>query len=145
MRRGYLAFAGSVLLPLGGLFFPFAVIGGLLMTISVRMFLGREHLKPFALGMLLAILGGYWAKMVLDEEGLNLVKMLPTAVVSTVGLYMQFLSYKEIARMFNVDTLFLGSLLLVIGSSTFWFYVGFVALAVGTLLVAISFWRLRYA
>ncbi len=145
MKRRILAFLGSVLLPLGGLYFPFALVGGVLLTLGVKSFLeDRQGLfKPFALGVALAILGGYWAKGVLDEEGLRLLKMLPTAVVSTVGLYLQFLSYEYISRRFGVDNLFLGGVMLVIGSSTFWFYVGFIPLVVGTVLIAYSFWRLK--
>jgi len=139
-----MAFIGSVLLPMGGIYFPFALIGAVFLSVGISRFV-RENFGVFLLGLLLAILGGYWSKRVLDTQGLELFRMLPTAFVSTIGLYLQYLVYETIGEKYKVDTLTLGALLLVIGSATFWFYVGFLPLAVGTVLVAYSFWRLRDA
>ncbi len=147
MSRGYLAFIGSVLLPLGGVYFPLTLLGAVFFFFGVSGFVGQDRKlsKTFLVGLALAIMGGYWAKRVLDEEGLNLIYMLPTALVSTVGLYLQYLAYQRIGDEFNMQSLNLGGIFLVIGSATFWLYVGFLPLTVGTILIAYSFWRLRNA
>lgn len=143
MSRGYLAFFGSLLLPMGGIYFPLTLVGAVLFFLGVSGFVkqDRELSKIFFIGLSLAILGGYWAKKVLDEEGLRLLYMMPTAFVSTTGLYLQSLVYQRIGEEFDRESLTLGGVLLVVGSATFWFYLGFLPLVIGTVLIAYSFWR----
>lgn len=86
-------------------------------------------------------MGGLWAKHVLDSYGFDIKRLLITAFVSGVGLYIQSRCYSALARVKGKEILELGGILLVIGSATFWFYVGFIPLALGVLLIAYSFWR----
>ncbi len=139
------ALAGTLLLPLGGLSWVFALLGGLSLMYGMAGLLERSSLgelkKTFGLGLLLAIVGGLWAKHVLDAYGFDIKRLLITAFVSGVGLYIQSRCYSALARAKGKEILELGGILLVVGSATFWFYVGFIPLALGVLLIAYSFWR----
>ncbi len=139
------ALAGTLILPLGGLHEVFAVVGGLALMYGMAGLLERVSLgelkKTFGLGLLLAIVGGLWAKHVLDAYGFDIKRLLITAFVSGVGLYIQSRCYSALARVKGKEILELGGILLVIGSATFWFYVSFIPLSLGVLLIAYSFWR----
>ncbi|RMH79475.1 MAG: hypothetical protein D6674_07625 [Acidobacteria bacterium] len=145
MRISSIALVGVILLPLGGLSYTLGLIGGLVLAMGVRGLLKEEGLKylekPFYLGLTLAILGGFWARHVLLEEGFDHLRLLLTSLVSGTGLYIQSLCYSALARIRNMEHLELGGIMLVIGAFTFVFYVGFIPLAIGVLLLAYSFWR----
>ncbi len=139
------ALAGCLILPLGGIHWIFAILGGLSLLYGMAGLLERygleEDKKRFALGLLLAIVGGLWAKHVLGEYGFDIRRLLITSFVSGLGLYIQSGVYSKLARLTNKELLEMGGILLVVGSATFWFYLGFIPLAFGVLLIAYSFWR----
>lgn len=139
------ALVGTLLLPLGGVSWIFVLLGGLALMYGMAGLLERayhgELKKTFGVGLLLAIIGGIWAKHVLDSYGFDVKRLLITAFISGVGLYLQSRCYTALARVEKKELLELGGVLLVIGSATFWFYIGFLPLALGVLLIAYSFWR----
>ncbi len=139
------ALLGTLLLPLGGMHEVFALFGGLALMYGMSGLLDRASLgelkKTFGVGLLLAIVGGLWAKHVLDSHGFEVKRLLITAFVSGLGLYLQSRCYGALARISKKDLLDLGGILLVVGSATFWFYVGFLPLVLGVVFIAYSFWR----
>lgn len=145
LRGHTLALIGTLVLPLGGLSWFFALVGGFSLFYGITKLLegtGLNHLKGrFGTGLMLAIAGGLWAKHTLENQGFDTFRLLITSLVSGIGLYMQSSVYSALAHVENKELLELGGILLVIGASTFWFYVGFIPLAVGVLLLAYSFWR----
>ncbi|MFN4013186.1 MAG: hypothetical protein ACK4KZ_04970 [Aquificaceae bacterium] len=145
LRPQSYALVGCLLLPLGGISIIFALLGGLALMYGMAGLLersGLEHLKKrFAFGLLLAIVGGLWAKYVLHNYGFEVKRLLITSFISGIGLYLQSEVYSALAYAQKKDLLALGGVLLVVGAATFWFYVGFLSLAFGILMIAYSFWR----
>ncbi len=139
------ALVGCLLLPLGGISIVFAFLGGFALMYGMAGLLERAnlgHLKTrFSFGLLLAILGGLWAKYVLDNYGFEIKRLLITSFISGIGLYIQSQVYSTLGYVEKKDLLALGGIFLVVGSATFWFYVGFLPLAFGVLVIAYSFWR----
>ncbi|MEJ5338237.1 MAG: hypothetical protein ACK42C_09415 [Aquificaceae bacterium] len=139
------ALAGTLLLPLGGISWFFVLPGGLALMYGMAGLLERASLgelkRTFGVGLLLAILGGMWARHVLDNYGFEVKRLLLTALISGVGIYMQSRCYSALARVEKKDLLEMGGVLLVVGSATFWFYLGFLPLTLGVILIAYSFWR----
>ncbi|MCS7307832.1 MAG: hypothetical protein N3C57_03420 [Aquificaceae bacterium] len=137
--------AGSLILPLGGIHYFFAILGGVALWYGVSRLLNLAYLEDrksiFTFGLLLAILGGMWAKYTLDNYSFNITRLLLTSLLSGFGLYLQSLCYTALARVYHKELLELGGILLVIGSATFWFYIGFIPLSVGVILIVYSFWR----
>ncbi|MCS6957798.1 MAG: hypothetical protein RMK75_04995 [Aquificaceae bacterium] len=145
MKPDELAFSGTIILPLGGFHYAFGLLGGLLLLLGVWSLLDRHSLgelkKTFGVGLLMAILGGFWARYVLDSYGFEIKRLLLTALISGLGLYLQARVYATLSRVEKKELLELGGILLVVGSATFWFFIGFLPLALGVLLIAYSFWR----
>lgn len=145
MNSSKIALLGVLILPFGGLSYILGLVGGLVLAVGMRGVLreaGLRYLeKPFYFGLALAILGGFWARYVLLEEGFDHLRLLLTSLVSGTGLYMQSLCYSALARSKDMEHLELGGILLVVGAFTFVFYVGFIPLVVGVLMLAYSFWR----
>ncbi|MCS7262828.1 MAG: hypothetical protein N3C13_05620 [Aquificaceae bacterium] len=139
------ALVGTLLLPLGGLHYFFVLAGGFALLYGMAGLLEKASLedkkKLFGAGLGLAILGGLWAKHTLNQHGFDVPRLLLTSLISGFGLYLQSMCYTALARVHKKELLELGGLLLVVGSATFWFYVGFLPLSAGVLLIAYSFWR----
>ncbi|MCS7196131.1 MAG: hypothetical protein NZ827_02550 [Aquificaceae bacterium] len=139
------ALAGTLILPLGGIHDLLVLPGGLALMYGVWGLLKKSSLGAlkniFGLGLTLAILGGLWAKYTLDLYGFAIKPLLLTSLVSGLGLYLQSLCYTALAKVNKKEFLELGGILLVVGSATFWFYLGFLPLTLGVLLIAYSFWR----
>ncbi|MFN3947243.1 MAG: hypothetical protein ACK4LA_04060, partial [Aquificaceae bacterium] len=109
------ALAGCILLPLGGISVIFVFFGGLALMYGMSGLLERAGLghlkKSFAFGLLLTILGGLWAKYVLDNYGFEVKRLLITSLISGVGLYIQSQAYSALGQAEKKDVLALGGIL----------------------------------
>ena len=145
MKPKYYALIGSLVLPLGGVSWIFVFIGGFSLLYGVLKLLEELSLyklkTKFAYGLLLAILGGMWARHTLACCGFDIKRLLFTSILSGTGLYFQYEVYEKMAKAKGCEELMWGGLLLVIGAATFWFLVGFIPLVLGVLLIAYAFWK----
>lgn len=134
---------GTLLLPLGGISLIPLVIGAFFLLKGMLGLLSKSGIadlrKTFTLGLMLAIAGGLWAKHTLENHGFDIPRLMVTSLVSGTGLYLQSKAYSALARVEGTESLELGGILLVIGAATFWFYLGFLPLTFGVILLFYSF------